>query len=238
LREALEHHKNTLENLSIDYIYGGIEWLDDLDDTAPMASFKDFSKLRRLHIAPDFVFGADSTKANDHPERYLLDLLPRSLEFLHIKHGNTFGYLRDPSNFDAGVKWEVFFQSVHIVLSNRDDALPSLRQIIIDTTIKRIKESRDQFSELLDLANCSNVELIVQNNFNDEDENNIENINSGENNEDDDSNEEIGEKDGNDENNEDEDKAVERKWGMNEDIEWKECSTAINTAPPFEIIQL
>lgn len=208
MREGLERHKNTLENLTLDYGYEGIEWLDDdIDVTTPMASFKDFSKLRRLRIAPDFIFGTDSEKANGHPERYLLDLLPPSLEVLHIKHGNDFGYLIDPSDFDAGIKWEVFFQALRMVLSNRDRSLPSLRQIVLDTIMERIEESRSQFEELIELAKHSNVEFILQNNFIDQSDEMYE-------------------------------ERQERKWGMDEDIEWKECSTAINTAPPFEIIEL
>ncbi|KAF2244026.1 hypothetical protein BU26DRAFT_608518 [Trematosphaeria pertusa] len=61
IRNALDMHKETLENIWITYPHSGIKFYRDADPSSGMKSLSHFPGLKRLRIAPDFIFGYELT---------------------------------------------------------------------------------------------------------------------------------------------------------------------------------
>lgn len=161
LREGLEAQKETLEDLWLDFGHDGIEWINDVDNTTPFASFKDFPKLRRLRTAPDFVLGVIAEEGGRRHHR-LLDLLPPTLEILHITHGEDFGQLLEGGGPDDNT--ETLYKAIEHLLEHIDPLLPSLQKIVFDSSYSKIKEDGDRIAHILHLAENVKVPFILQNN--------------------------------------------------------------------------
>ena len=212
LRTALEQHKDSLEDLAIDFGFDGIEWIEP-DVTLPMKSFSEFSKLRKIRIAPDFVFGVTTAEQEASPtetlgRRYerLLDFLPPTIEYLNISHGNDFKISMDGTSHEMPDKISTLYKAIEHIFLNKE-TIPELKKIVLDTSLSRIKEDGDRLTELLKLADSIGLELVIQNNWGDKKWGMY------------------GER-------------VERKWGFDEDIVWQDCSSGCHARPIFEVFEL
>ncbi|KAF2000923.1 hypothetical protein P154DRAFT_575626 [Amniculicola lignicola CBS 123094] len=165
IRRGLELQKDSLEELWWDYPHDGINWSDDTDDTSPVQSFRDFEKLRRVRIAPDYVFGL---RPDGKSYKRLLDLLPRPVEFLHIVHGDEYGVTLETPISSEKAKMKTLYKSIEHLLAHKETALPALRHLTFDTSLKKIKEDGDKIANLVKLAQSSGVEMVLRNNFGDD----------------------------------------------------------------------
>lgn len=208
LRDALEVHKDTLEDLWIDIVHDGILWVEEMDDTLPFTSLQNFSRLRRLRIAPDFVFGTQSEGVDRRHDRNkrLLDLLPPSIEVLHITHGDEYGIMLD--GFRAEDNLSTVYDGLELVLSNKS-ALPLLQKIILDTSLPTIRKQPhgSRLTSLQQTARSIDVQFLLRDNHGDKKF-------------------------------EDYQARIERKWGMDAIVEWKPCGSLLNSVPIYESIEL
>ncbi|KAF2473123.1 uncharacterized protein BDR25DRAFT_341294 [Lindgomyces ingoldianus] len=197
LRDALEAHQSCLEDLWLDYSHDGIEWLDDMDGVSSMASFKHFSNLKRLRIAPDFIFGGNLSleeQGEESRQKLLLEFLPLNVETLHITHGDQYE--------------EMLYKALEHLLTNKESCLPDLRKLTFETSLAKVEKDRgDRLAAILQLAEKVGLPVTLLNNWGDAKYSNY-------------------------------DSRVERKWGMDEDIEWKPCGSYCNERPVYEIIDL
>jgi hypothetical protein len=220
IQNALEVHVDTLENFWLDYRHGNVDAGND-DDPSPMPSFRNFSKLRSFRIAYDYVANRreqirhDRDVIPDNPVRgRLLELLPTSLEYLHITQGDVCRYARpglDNPTFTADTTHVVamnMYDGFKHLITNKCDALPSLQTFRLNTSFWEIHYHNDQLRQLRRGAQIVGVDFIVQ-------ENESKMLLAKWN-----------------------DKGPERKWGMDEDVEWTECDYDINREFPFTIVDL
>ncbi|KAF2115972.1 hypothetical protein BDV96DRAFT_574890 [Lophiotrema nucula] len=156
LSEALERHKDTLEDLWIDYGFDGIEWQDGSDDSSPMNSFAEFSKLKRIRIAPDFVFGAnlpEEAEVSVERRRRLVDFLPPTVESLYITHGDEHD--------------ELLYAAIEVLLHEQVVKFPNLKELKLDTTLPKAKEDGDRLAAILALADSFEVLFTLLNSWGD-----------------------------------------------------------------------
>jgi hypothetical protein len=158
LRDGLECQKDHLENLWLDYGFDGIEWMDDLDEHAPMKSMKSFSKLKHLRIAGDYVFGGNLSEeeaAAEDRRRMLPDFLPATLETLHITHGDEHS--------------ELLYRAFDYVIEEKEvQRVPGLRTITLDTSLLRIKEDGARLAGIIRQAQRAGIEFRLINNWGDQ----------------------------------------------------------------------
>ncbi|KAF2260582.1 hypothetical protein CC78DRAFT_547421 [Lojkania enalia] len=129
VRQALQRHEHCLEELALDYPAEGITWIPCLDAAFAMASFKDFAKLRKIRVAPDFVFGGDSCQDKELGEEHvgmLGKFLPRGIESLEIVHGTAGGKVTE--------------KAVRYVLDRKDEMFTKLGSVVLDGRVLFIVE--------------------------------------------------------------------------------------------------
>ncbi|KAF2738063.1 hypothetical protein EJ04DRAFT_574049 [Polyplosphaeria fusca] len=197
IRDALECQKDSLEDLWLDYGFDGIEWYaEDTNENDAMKSIRHFSQLKRLRIAGNFVFGASESAENEEEQtrcRRLQEFLPPSLEILHFTHGDDQG--------------EMLYKALEHVLEECNIRTPKLREVVLDTSLPRIKDDGLRLASILRLAESANVNFKLVNNWGDQKYQMY-------------------------------DQRVEHKWGMDEDLEWAECTSGCNSIPIFETVDL
>ncbi|KAF2187135.1 hypothetical protein K469DRAFT_686334 [Zopfia rhizophila CBS 207.26] len=139
IRDALQAHHEDLEDFWLDYGLEGIEWLEEVDNIAPMWTFKDFSKLRRFRIAPDFIFGANPSQVEEQDrDKWLLDFLPSSIKIIQLAHCDEYR--------------EILFKALEHLLVNNHTRVPSLSEMTLEITVLAISSLR--FSGLLIALGC------------------------------------------------------------------------------------
>lgn len=201
IRAALEVHKDTLENIWLTYPHDGIEF--DGPETG-MESFSSFSKLKRLRIAKEFIWGCELTEdqwlgiAEPNSEILLSDFLPRSIEEFHIDHAD--GTMEAFAAVCASVTRVLEEQCQ--VLEKLDH--PNLRRVTIETcmSILRLPSFRLELEHLRSIAKSYGVSLRLLNNWDDVKEKSW-------------------------------DHQVERHWGMDEEWTWAPCTSEKNMRPVY-----
>ncbi|OCK95640.1 uncharacterized protein K441DRAFT_658354 [Cenococcum geophilum 1.58] len=199
IRQGLEHHKETLEELCLDYYHGGIELEPGmLDDPSPMTPLNEFLRLKRLKIAPVFILGMSLPPETAHAaDQYLriLDFLPKSIKQLQLTH------CEEPDNL------QILLDALANILIKKVTHVPTLHQIIVEIDFSIVEKLADEFARILKLAEDVGTNIVLLNNFG--------------------CSEDKGRS-----------KRVERKWGFDEDIEWKECYEFVNYRPIYEAIDV
>ncbi|KAI9710904.1 MAG: hypothetical protein M1820_002339 [Bogoriella megaspora] len=218
IQDALEAHRGHLQDLWLEPWEREYQWLwgEEIGDgeeatCGPMKGFKDFPKLRRLRVGPEFVFGGwindeepnvsdgessdgetDAERKNLYMYKRLLNFLPPSLESLQLSKGSFYP--------------ELLCEALEHLLVCKESQLPLLEVIKVEIGLWEIKQHGDRLANVLRLADSSAVKMIGLND-------------AGE----------------GDMSYEDE---VERKWGMDEDITWADAGSERNKRLPYEIIDL
>jgi hypothetical protein len=199
IRQGLEHHKETLEELCLDYCHGGIKWEPGmLDNPSPMTPLNEFLRLKRLKIAPVFILGMGLPPETAHAaDQYLriLDFLPKSIKQLQLTH------CEEPNNL------QILLDALANILIKKVTHVPTLYQIVVEIDFSLVEKLADKFARILKLAEDVGTSIVLLNNFG--------------------CSEDKGRS-----------KRVERKWGFNEDIEWKECYKFVNYRPIYKAIDV
>ena len=190
LYEGLQQHRETLENLWLDTPDGDIEWLPDIDDTSPLGSFRDFTKLKRLRLAAVFIFDQNYVDFTDEEEdqltNALVNLVPPNLETLHISHCEEYPY---------------FLASALKRLRVHPDRPERLTPITLETTRVGLECHGEDLSVARYQSDKAGILVTILDNL---DGTTYEGH-----------------------------PKVERKWGMDEDIEWGECGSECNQRPIY-----
>lgn len=199
IRQGLEHHKETLEELCLDYCHGSIKLEPGiLDDSSPITPLNEFLRLKRLKIAPVFILGISLPPGTAHAaDRYLriLDFLPKSIKQLQLTH------CKEPDNL------QILLNALANILIKKVTHVPTLHQIVVEINFSLVEKLANEFARILKLAEDVGTNIVLLNNFG--------------------CSEDKGRS-----------KRVERKWGFNEDIEWKKCYKFVNYRPIYEAINM
>jgi hypothetical protein len=164
LREALDSQKATLETLELNFVTGIQWWPPEMDETSPMASLREFPVLKRLRVAPDFVFGTAS-EAGGRRYKRLLEFLPSGLEVLHIAHGDKFASMIVPDNMQEVPQEEnldTLYRGVVHVYENKEAIVPSLSKVVFDSVGTNITGDWGQFARIFELAEATKVPFILR----------------------------------------------------------------------------
>ncbi|KAH7139281.1 hypothetical protein B0J11DRAFT_564089 [Dendryphion nanum] len=197
LRSAIEIHRDTLENLWLSYQNSGLSWYPRPEDNAhAMDSLKNFHSLRRLRIAPDFIFGVDieGIAKVEHDHKLLLEFLPRSIETLHITHTHAWGGVNlthyEPDEDSPFADGKVVYEAMEHLLNHKAAELPCLMEIILDTSLPAFKQDMTAFQRLFGMARANGVRIVVRSVHGHETYS-----------------------------------YEDRDWGMDEDVKWKFCDS-------------
>ena len=157
IRQALEQQKESLENLWLDYDHNGALWEWESGDLGPMQSFQGFMKLKHLRLATVYVFGhrgceIDPAHVTQGELKILKDLLPRSLETLHLTHCE-----------DEVI--ELLFASLAHLLEHKGLACaPMLSAITLEFALSAIEKHREALSKLLVSTRDTGISMRILNN--------------------------------------------------------------------------
>jgi hypothetical protein len=196
IRQGLEHHKDTLEELCLDYSYM-FKWEPHgLEDSSPMAPVDGFLRLKRLKIAPAYILGVnlqpDRTQEADLHLR-ILNFLPKSTQQLQLTH------CEEPDNI------QVLPMALMNIIVKKATHVPKLHLITLEIDSSLVGILSDVFRRILNTKEDIGTNIVLLNNFG--------------------CSEDKGRS-----------KRVERKWGFDEDVEWKECHEFFNYRPTYEVI--
>ncbi|KAF1996657.1 hypothetical protein P154DRAFT_525371 [Amniculicola lignicola CBS 123094] len=154
IRQGLEHHKNTLEELCLDYCHGGFEGpeSDMSDDSSPMTPLKTFTRLRRLKIAPLFILGRDLPHKNEQAADQslcILNFLPGSIQQLQLTH------CQEPENL------RILLDVLTNILMNKTTHVPSLHRIVVEIESDLVEKL--DFAMVLRLAKSVGTKIVLMN---------------------------------------------------------------------------
>jgi hypothetical protein len=157
IREGLEHHKETLEELC----------LDDCRDRAaeqnfettltalPMGSLKGFLQLKRLKIAPVFILGEPTSlevSRATHSYLHLIEFLPASIQQLHYTQGEA-------NNL------QILLNAVGSILDQKTARFPALSRVIIDIDAVEVDKRIEGFRNILTMAKINGRSFVLRSNF-------------------------------------------------------------------------
>jgi len=195
VRQGLEHHKETLEELCLDYCHDAIKLEHGRsDDLSPMAPLNEFLRLKRLKIAPAFILGMSLPQETAHAaDRYsrLLDFLPKSINQLQLTHCEELYNL------------QILLEALANILIKKATHVPTLHRIVVEVDSSLVEKLADGFARIPKLAKDIGTKIVLLNNFGFSEDKGLS-------------------------------KGVERKWGFDEDIEWKECYELVNYSPIYK----
>lgn len=163
LRAALDRHKNSLENLGLGYGQG-IQWKSQCDETHAMKSLRDFTALKRLRIAPEFIFGAYLVDEREglpsHDTTDMVPFLPSQIEVLHITDVWNWGVvmLDGESELQEGLECHLIFNAVRGLMLSKEAEFPSLREVILDVESQITKDP--VFDRMLSSARQCGVKIV------------------------------------------------------------------------------
>ncbi|PVI00151.1 hypothetical protein DM02DRAFT_614577 [Periconia macrospinosa] len=216
IMEALKPHYGTLENLELsheDFYPYEYEGDDDILNIVPV-SFRAFEKLRKLKVAPVYIWGHEKIRQGENGENtgeplkanpevtkpenreMLWKALPSTLEELGIMRADNAG--RDESHISSLV-----LPALHILLDHASESFPLLKQIYVSFSTQ--DQTLEWLTDLHSLAvRAGNLGITVL----------IEITNCGYT----------------------FDSPAERRWGWYEDVEWEECINNLGNRLPRMVV--
>lgn len=188
IHEGLNHHKDSLEHVWLDSVSNLLTYFNTgYFTTILVRMFREFPKLKTLRIQIGFFIGNEHNAEDRTPEsrtRRLADVLPPSLEMLHI--------------MDIDHREMAYVTLEHLIME-KDVRFPELKEVKLST-----EESRQDWERLIgidQLAKDNDVQFTV-----------LDDPRLG--------------------------KLEERKWGMDENIEWLPCGSGANIRPIERVVDL
>jgi hypothetical protein len=157
VRKAIDLHKASIEQLCLDYNHQlNGEWsMHYFKDAAAMPPLLGYQSLKRLKIAPDFIYGIKEHWPNkDLTKRYIrvFEFLPMTIESLHLTHCET------------PVIQPMIIRALKHIIENKKKWLPRLSKILVELHEEIVVKRADEFAEVLQMATSVGIEFVMINN--------------------------------------------------------------------------
>ncbi|KAK4996658.1 hypothetical protein LTR66_003771 [Elasticomyces elasticus] len=149
-REAIGYQAGSLQDLWLDYPHGSIE-LGVIDSVynPPMASFADFAKLKRLRLAPVFIFGIYPDSLED-AQNVIIKAIPKQLEVLHFTH--------------CEYSFPILASALLQLLYRREECAPSLQKLVLEGPFADKRELWDDATKVIRAAQSAGLSIELLNN--------------------------------------------------------------------------
>ncbi|KAI9662229.1 MAG: hypothetical protein M1821_008395 [Bathelium mastoideum] len=150
LRESLEFHKDTLQDLWLDFTTFGSHWMNDVDDTRAMRSFANFSALKRVKIAMVYLFGEYPEGEIEYLQNVLVDKLPPQIEYVRILHCED-----GPA---------VIAEALDMLIVQKESKFQNLKKLSIEVSQICVDTDPLAFKRLVERAKNEELDFAIINN--------------------------------------------------------------------------
>lgn len=169
---SLRVHKDTLEGLGLShedfYPYQFSDHMDSADDFPTPCSFEQFTSLKRLKVAPVYIWGHNGFTSSQNlkdtaTKRMLWQALPNNLEELWITRAEH--QERDDKDKDSKLFVpNCLIPSIQLVIQNKAEAeaFPKLRSFRIEFSLLKWKNRWfDDLSAVCDYATANGIKCTI-----------------------------------------------------------------------------